>query len=114
MPQNDFVLLLYNRNYPVEASVAHVGASLFLLWIVALTWEGLLIKRLTHDPVVGKLCSAGAAWATLFLVRVTTGFAIPGIIRDFDLIGLAMLCGVALVSGLRMRAQLRLEAEEQL
>ncbi len=112
MRQNEFLLLMIDRQNPVSAIAAHVCAGLFVLWVIALLWEGLLFKRVTGDPVVGKLSAAVAAWVTLFLIRIASGYAIPGIIRDFDLCALLLLCGIALWSGLRMRERIRLEEEQ--
>ena len=109
MSQNEFLLLMADQQHPISAMAAHVCAGLFVLWVISLLWEGLLFKRVTHDPVVGKLSSAVAAWATLFLIRVTSGYVVPGVFRDFDLTALLVLCAIALWSGVRMRERIRLE-----
>jgi len=112
MAQNEFFLMMYDQAHPVSALAAHIAAGLFLMWVISLLWEGILFKRVTHDPVIGKLSSAVASWVSLFAARTTTGYAVPGIFRDFDLIALALLSGLAAWSGMRMRAQLRLEDEQ--
>lgn len=112
MPENQFVLMMYDRAHPISAMLVHVAAGLFLLWVTALIWEGVLFKRVTQDPVIGKLCAAVVGWATLFAVRIGAHMAVPGVVRDYDLIALALLCGLAVWSGLRLRAQIRLEEEE--
>ena len=112
MGQNEFFLLMYDTAHPVSAMAAHVAAGLFLLWVVALFWEGFLFKRITRDPVIGKLSSAIAGWATLMAIRFGARLSVPGIVRDYDLIALALLGGLAVWSGMRMRAHIRLEEEE--
>lgn len=112
MPQNEFLLLMYDRGNPVSAMLAHIGAGVFLLWIVALLCEGLVFKRVTEDPVIGKLCSAVSAWLLFLAARMAEGLSVPGIFRDYDLVALLILCGIALWSGIRMRELIRLEEEQ--
>jgi hypothetical protein len=112
MRQNEFLILMADRTHPVEAMLLHILAGLFLLWVLSLVWEGLVFKRLTHDPVIGKTLSAAAAWISLLLIGIETGFAVPGVMRDHDLPALLLLVGLALWSGFRMREQIRLEDEQ--
>jgi len=112
MPQNEFLLMLTDQAHPVAALFGHVLASSFLLWIFSLVWESLLFKHVTEDPVTGKLCSIAAAWATAIGLRITLGFAVPGVIEDYDLPALLIMSGVAVWAGVRMREKIRLEDEQ--
>ena len=112
MPQNEFLILMSDSSHPVEAMGLHIAAGLFLLWVISLFWEGLVFKRLTGDPLVGKLSSASAAWITALLIGAMTGFAVPGVIQDFGIPALLLLLILACWSGLRMRALIRLEEDQ--
>lgn len=112
MAQNEFLILMSDRAHPLAAMLLHVLAGLFLLWVISLVWEGLVLKRLTHDPVIGKSVSAVAAWITALLIGVETRFVVPGVMRDYNLPALVLLLALALWSGIRMRELIRLEDEQ--
>lgn len=97
----------------IEGTIpGHILGALFVLWILAMLWEGLLIKHLTHDPVIGKLSSAVAAWLTALLIRIWGGIDLPGAFGDFNLIAAAILCGIGLWEGIRLREKIRLEDDQ--
>ena len=112
MPQNQFLLMLTDQAHPVAAMFGHIVGGSFLLWVISLVWEGLLFKRATDDPVVGKLCSVVAAWVTAFAIRLGSGFQVPGLMEDYDLPALLILSAIAVWAGIRMREKIRLEDEQ--
>ena len=97
----------------IEGTIpGHILGALFVLWVLAMLWEGLLFKHITHDPVIGKLASAAAAWLTALLVRIWGGIDLPGAFGDYNVIAAAMLCGLGLWEGIRLREKIRLEDEQ--
>jgi hypothetical protein len=104
--------MLVAQAHPLAWAVGHVVGGLVLMWIFALIWEAVIFKRVFDDPVIGKLTSAVAAWVSLFLVQMGIGVSLPGAFEDFNLIALAILCGLAFWSGVRLRERIRIEDEQ--
>jgi hypothetical protein len=101
--------------FSVIGSLGGLLGGLIAIYLLAKLWEWALFMRVLDDPVVGKLSSVAAAWAT---AGTLSGF---GLARgpDFVWIGYLLYLIPALIlgvfgyrRGLKIRAQDAADSEE--